>query len=257
MDNTKQRLKDIAENGLNLQMNNVMSEAFAYYKKIVIPASAALMLLTFLASIGFSSILLKMYGEDTEAVLEQLQTFSPMNLPLDQIYIYLLVMTGLTAFSSILMAGFLEMAANAYKGKRSSLFLAFKYFINVKGLYLLIIHFVVSIVLSTIVFFLQMEGLGMVAMAINWLVNALIVFVTPLIIFGNLSPIQAVKNSVMVVNKQPFTIILILLFSYFVVGAGLFFFLVGVFFTIPFLFSVCFALYRQAIGYYPKDDKLS
>lgn len=257
MDNTKQRLKDIAENGLQLNTNSIMSEAFAYYKKILIPTSAALMLITFLASLGFSSLLVKFYGDDTEAVLEQLQSFSPMNLPLDQIYIYLLVMTGLTAFSSILMAGFLEMAANAYKGKRSSLFVAFKYFIKVKGLYIFFIHFVVSIVLSAIVFFLQMEGLGMVAMAINWLVNALIVFVTPLIIFGNLSPIEALKNSVMVVNKQPFTIILVLLLSYFLVGAGLLFFLVGVFFTIPFLFSVCFALYRQAIGYYPEEEDLA
>jgi uncharacterized membrane protein len=94
----------------------------------------------------------------------------------------------------------------------------------------------------------------MVSMAINWLINTLTIFITPLIIFGNQKPLEAIKNSIMVVNKQPVPIILTVVLNYFLVLSGLFFFVIGFLFTLPYLFSVYFTLYKQVIGYTPEEE---
>lgn len=254
MNKTNEQLKEIKENGINITTSNVMSEAFIYYKKTFFSASAGLMLITFLASFLISSILVKIYGEDTEAVLKEMQSFNPFTLSLKGMSIYLLGMTIFTAITSVFSAGFIKMSANAYIGKRSSMLVAFKYFISIRGLYVFIAQFIVSILFSSIIFLLQSEGLNLVAMAINWLINTLIIFSTPLIIFAKQSPFEAIKNSIQVVNKQPVAIIFTLLLNYFLVGAGLLIFLVGIFFTLPYLFCIIFTLYRQTIGYYPEEE---
>ena len=254
INSTRKRLQEINEQGYSLSAGQIMVEGFKYYRSTFFASSTALMLLIFSLSFGVSAFLTRYFDGDTDQIIKLLEGFDPFKLSLEHTAIYLSSLTFFSALSSVLLMGFLKIVAVASTQKRPSIFLVFKYFISTKGLMIFFAQFIVAILFSTITFFLQAEGLNLVALTINWLINILVIFVNPLIAFGNLGPLEAIKQSVMVVNKQPIAILFILLLNYLLVSIGFFLFVVGIFFTLPYLFCVLFTLYKEIIGYYPEEE---
>jgi uncharacterized membrane protein len=70
----------------------------------------------------------------------------------------------------------------------------------------------------------------------------------PLIIFGDLNAIDAIKSSIIIVSKQPFTIILLLFVAGVGSAIGLIGCCIGVVFTIPITYSVNYALYSAILN---------
>ncbi|TDS64204.1 hypothetical protein [Myroides indicus] len=253
MSNLNEKLSDIRENGYQLSPFNVMSEAFVYFKRsfllITISLLTVILFLSFISSLFISRYI----DADSPDLQEQINGIINLLLQPPYIYYYIIGVTILTALSSVLLAGYLKVNAEISQGKKPSFLTVFKYFVSKKGIYIFLAQLLISSVFSLITFALQLKNLQMVSMAINWLINTLTIFITPLIIFGNQKPLEAIKNSIMVVNKQPVPIILTVVLNYFLVLSGLFFFVIGFLFTLPYLFSIYFTLYKQVIGYIPEE----
>ncbi|MHC5201415.1 hypothetical protein ACYSNV_04240 [Myroides sp. LJL119] len=258
MSNIQNKLNQINQQGLDLDFTTIMQSAFAYYKKTFLSVASALMLIGFCVSFLSSFLLIKFIGDDPQAIEQMLLDIDPYNFTPYQTGLYLLIGSCLTAIASIFTAGLIKMNNHVDTQERLTMFTGLSYFIKKQGLKVFIAQFCISIVFSSISFALQLLGLNVVALGINWFINILLVFVVPLIIFGDLGSFQAIKNSVLVVNKQPLTIILVMLCTYSLLimlilmlvssGLGPFFLILGVFLTVPFLFSVFYSLYKQAIG---------
>ena len=248
MDKFSNKLARIDQEGSSITMDGIFREAFTYYPKTVWMAALAFFTVAVIAftatSIGVSN-----YVEDPQEFALSLAEFNPIFLDLPELIYYLLGMSLASAIGSILSAGLLQMVADAFQNKKVVLKTAFKYFFHKIGFYILITHFGITILFTTLSLVLQMQELSLVALAINWILNALTALVTPLLIFDRLNPIQAIKYSVQIVNKQPFTIITTLLLSSFLIGAGALFFIIGLFFTLPFIYCIYFAVYNQTIGF--------
>ena len=72
--------------------------------------------------------------------------------------------------------------------------------------------------------------------------------IIPLIIFGNLSPTDAIKNGISLVFKK-FWVVFALFFVTIVISIFCIFGLcIGIFFTTPLWFSTIFAIYNSMIG---------
>ncbi|MDR2223523.1 MAG: hypothetical protein LBE34_12450 [Flavobacteriaceae bacterium] len=253
MNQLNNKLNDIRENGYSLSPFQVMGEAFQYYGKTFFLVLTTLLLaiigLIFLGSIGLSQIIEIDPNSTQQEIQEKVLELTQLISEPPYFYYYLASFTFLSALSGILIAGYYKLNAEASLNQTPSILSAFKYFFSVKGLYVFISQLLISIVFLCITIPLKMANLEMVSMAINWLANTLTIFTIPLIIFGNQKPLTAIKNSIMVVNKQPIPIVLTVILNYFFLVSGLLFFVIGVLFVLPYLFSVYFTLYKQVIGH--------
>ncbi|WP_121965478.1 hypothetical protein [Myroides sp. N17-2] len=260
MTNLKDILNNIKQNSYVLAPFQVMSEAFTYYKKTFFLVVTSLLLTIFAFSFIGTAILDQFVTLDKKnpAVLqEQIQKLILLMTQEPYLYYYLGFFIVFTALGNILIAGFYKVNADISLKKTPSFLSAFKYFVSIKGLYVFIAHLLIAIVFMGITIPLRLMDLEMVSMVINWLISTLTIFTIPLIIFGNLNPIAAIKNSIMVVNKQPIPIILTIVLNYFFLISGLLFFVVGILFVLPYLFAVYFVLYKQVIGYNLEEEKLT
>ena len=253
MNNLKQILQNINENGYLIQPFGVMKEAFEYYKKTLLLTATTMLLFIFSASFIGSFTMIQTGLLDATATPEEIQSqlldlINQITEP-PLLFYYLAITVIVNAIASILVAGYYKINAEAALNKIPSFLSVFKYFVSVKGLYIFIIQIFLNLAGVFISTLLKEVNLEMVSVIITWLINILTVFTTPLIIFGKMSPFMALKTSINVVNKQPIPIMLTLILNYFLASSGLFLFLIGVLFTVPYLFSVYFTLYKQIIGY--------
>lgn len=253
MSQLNEKLAEIKNNGFVIAPFQVMGEAFTYYKKTFFMVISTVILMVAAASILGSFILSNILEIDPASTPEQIQLqileFTNQLLTPPYFYYYLAVFAVVNALSSILIAGYYKINAEVHLGLSPKYGSVFKYFISIKGLYIFITQLLISIVFILITIPLKSQNLEMVSMAINWLINTLTIFAIPLIIFGKMKPLNALKTSIMVVNKQPIPIILTVILNYFFLMSGLLFFFVGVLVVLPFLFSVYFTLYKQVIDF--------
>jgi uncharacterized membrane protein len=85
-------------------------------------------------------------------------------------------------------------------------------------------------------------------------VSFLTILTLPLIIFGNLKAIDAIQSSFTIVLKQPVTLILLVLVAYIGSFVGLIGCCIGIFFTIPFIYSTQYAVYCAIVGIDSKTE---
>ncbi|KUF40337.1 hypothetical protein HX017_14650 [Myroides marinus] len=257
MTNLKDILNNIKQNSYTVIPFQVMGEAATYYKKTFLLVITALMTSFLAYAIIGSMILSKLmnFSQDQEVLQQQMVELLNMIAEPPYFYYYLLFAAVSNALGNVLIAGFYKMNADVSLNKVPSIGSAFKYFFNKKGVYVFIIQLIISLIFMGITVPLKLMNLEMVSMAINCIANILTIFTIPLIIFGNQNPFTALKNSIMVVNKQPIPIILIVVLNYFFLISGLFLFIIGILFVLPYLFAVYFVLYKQVIGYNLEEEK--
>ncbi|SFJ50002.1 hypothetical protein [Myroides guanonis] len=247
MKNIFKRLQQIDADGLEINTRNIIDESFKLYTKIVVKSGLVLLLVAMVAAI-IGSIVISTNFENPEETLKNLITINPLNFAFNELVAYIVVLSAATAIGSILTAGMIQMAADASKDKKIKTSTAFLFFTKKNGFYVFIAHFLISLAFTSISYLLQYSELSLVSLALNWIINSLTALVTPLLIFGNLSITQAFKYSAQVVNKSPLTIIFLLTWNSFLASAGILFFVVGIFFTLPYLFCVHLVLYKQTVG---------
>lgn len=260
MTNLKQTIQRLLQEGYNIQPFLVMKEAAYYYKKTILLVVVSLILSVFVASF-LGSIALTSFIEIKETatpaeIQEKLIELTNQLSEPPLLYTYLLFAILFSALSSVLIAGFYKINAEAALGQTPRFTSVFKYFFHLRGLYVFLAQGLITLFFTLFSVLLKEFQLEMVSIIINWLINILTLFVTPLIIFGRMSPFQAIKTSIQVVNKQPIPIILTVILNYFLVFSGLFFFLIGILITLPYLFSIYFTLYKQIIGYNLEEAKV-
>ena len=71
----------------------------------------------------------------------------------------------------------------------------------------------------------------------------------PLIIFGNIKAIAAIKTSIILFFKNPLPLFSLIFVGYIFSAIGAFLFYIGIFFTLPFLYSMQFAVYNSIVGF--------
>ena len=253
MHQLKQTIQRIKNEGFTIQPFLVMREAAMYYKKTIVLVVISLVLsfffVSFLGSLALTRFTTISETATPAEIQEQIIQLTNQLTQPPLLYYYLIAVVIFSALSSILIAGFYKINAEVALGHNPRFLSVFKYFFSLKGLYIFIAQGVIALFFTAFSVLLKEYQLEMVSMIINWLVNILTLFVTPLIIFGRMSPFEAIKTSIQVVNKQPIPIILTVVLNYFLVFSGLFFFLIGIVITLPYLFSIYFTLYKQIIGY--------
>lgn len=122
---------------------------------------------------------------------------------------------------------------------------AFKELFSIKGLKVLNVLIFVQIISGTLSYFLNQEGLSLVAFSLSILIQFLTYFAVPAIYVDNLGVRESIKFSVNTVNQKPAFMFLFMFMTYLVSMSGLLLLGIGIIFTLPLNYIVAYALYKQ------------
>ncbi|MCC9071103.1 hypothetical protein LNQ49_05770 [Flavobacterium sp. F-65] len=247
MNLTQQRIEEIKKIGYELDFSNVFNHAFENYKKIALYAGSFIIIFYFLLGVFGSGLVISIFGIEnfTRESLENVQNIKLSGQPL---VIYMASILLLALIIAPFTAGFLKMANCADKGEEFKVSTIFYYYrlpyltnISVATLLISIVNIPVSVITQN----LNLSFLGTV---ISLLISLFTYLTIPLIIFGNFNAVDAIKTSLMIVSKQPLMLTGLLIVSALGAMVGFIGCCIGVIFTIPFIYSMTYAIYSSIIG---------
>jgi uncharacterized membrane protein len=248
MNQTLERLHDIEKNGYQIDFANVFNHAFENYKKIALYAGLVIFICSVLFVVFIGASITSLIGVSTLTKELSPETFKIENLSNSNI----LALGGATLLISCLFspfqAAFLKMA---HCGDRDEAFHISDLFSYYKTPY--ITEIIVSTILILIVSFSQATLLSEVHLKflgdlISYFISFITILTVPLIIFGNLNAIEAIKHSILIVFKQPVVLLGLMIVAIIGSFVGVVGCCIGIFFTLPFLYSMNYAIYFNIIG---------
>jgi MFS family permease len=247
MKSTLEQIEDIKKNGYFLDFSTVFNHAFENYKKIALYAGLILLVFSILAFFLGGGLLVSLYGVQhfNEEFLKNLQNEQTSTSVLA---IYSLVIAFTAALFSPFTAGFLKMAYCADRDEEFKFSTVFSYYTSRHFTQLFIATLLISLLSGLISVLFNMAGIILIDTLMALAITIFTALTIPLIIFGDLNAIDAIKSSIIIVSKQPFTIILLLFVAGVGSAIGLIGCCIGVVFTIPITYSVNYALYSAILN---------
>jgi hypothetical protein len=244
------RIEELQTNGYQLDFGIVFENAFENYKKIALYAGLMLLVFSVLTVIVMMAGLISYIGiENLESFANKMKEFSQLKvMPLD---VALPLNAGLILYSVIVtpfMAGFLKMADCGEKGEEFHVSTMFSYYKLPYLIHIIISVIIISLFGTGLAMLLEYSGLGFVGTVVTMLVSFLTFLSAPLIIFGNLDAIQAIQSSIIIVSKQPLTLLGLVIVAGIAAAVGIFGFCIGIFFTWPFMYSMTYTIYKTIVG---------
>lgn len=248
MNQTLERLNDIEKNGYQLDFGNVFNHAFENYKKIALYAGLVLFIFMALFFIFIVGSLISVIG-----VTAMTQEFNPEKLKIENfsesnLLVFGVIAIFVTCLLSPFQASFLKMADCGDRDEEFHISSLFSYYklpylkeIIISSLLISAISFAQATLLS----YIKLDFLGNI---ITYFISFITLLSIPLIIFGELKAIEAIKYSILIVCKQPFVLLGLMIVA--IIGAlvGIMGCCIGLFFTMPFLYSMNYAIYTAIVG---------
>jgi hypothetical protein len=251
---TQDRIEEIKKNGYTLDFGNVFNHAFENYKKIAL--YGGLMIFVFIILMSILAIVVLFSIFDAETVLEKLkpENLQPENLSLNFILIFTVVSILITCLLSPFPAGLIKMAYCAERDEEFHVSTMFEYYKAPYFKELFIATLLISLLSTGIPKLTDYAQIPFVGLLITIITSFFTFLAIPLIIFGNLKAIEAIKSSVVIVSKQPIVLLGLLVIGVIAVMVGFIGCCIGIVFTIPFMYSLYYALYSEIIGFDPETE---
>lgn len=244
------KINEISSNGYQLDFGAVFESAFENYKKIV--WYAGLMLLVFsivLTIIGMTGLISYIGIENLEDFGNKMKQMGALKvMPLE---VAIPLNASLLLFSALVnpfMAGFLKMAHCGENGEEFHVSTMFSYYKSPYFINIFVAAFIIGCTGTGLAMLLESAGLSFVGTVITLLISFLTFLAIPLIVFGKLNAIEAIKSSIIIVTKQPLTLLGLLIVAGIGAMLGIFGLCIGLFFTYPFLYSMNYVIYKSIIG---------
>ena len=262
----KNRIETVASEGYGLHLESLLSKAFSIYKRSFFLLSLVLIMYTVaLTTIWFSTFeytygvgfvdLIEMAQQDPNSVNDVMGSITLMNG-----LIYSLAFSLVAGLVSPIFAGIYRIS---YQIKREQpysvldLFVYYKqpYFVNL-FIYSFLLAFVVQYIgiIMTSAFPLC-AGVGSIWLQI--FLNVSLIFTAPLIVFGDMKWLEAVKASFRISFKNWFFLMFVLGIGLIISYLGVLLCGVGIIFTYSFLYVLIFVIYDDVIGFEEEKDVIS
>ena len=244
MKSTLNQIEDIKKNGYSLDFATVFNHAFENYKKIALYSGLIILVFSIIAAMAFMGIMIAYFGAQaiSRDFIENLenQQFTAIELVIQTVAVS--VVAGITAPFG---AGFLKMADSADKDVEFNVSTIFTYYKS---------PYFGQIFVAAFANLVESSGVLFVGNIISFMVSYFMYLSIPLIVFGNLKAIDAIKSSIIIVTKNPLNI-----FAFFIIGflgsmVGLIGCCVGIIFTVVFNSSMIYATYFAIFGTHSEEE---
>ena len=245
MKKTNEAIENIKLHGYNLDFGTVFNHAFETYKKIAINGGVAFLLYLLLLIIAGGVLVIGIIGFETD--FEDLQNFTIANFSAVGILVYSGIMILFAALTSPFNAGLLKMARNASKNEEFSIGTAFDYYSSsyLKDIFLAAL--ILSSFTTLVAVGLELVDYKFLGVVVNLLFSFMTFLTVPLIVFGDLKPLDAIQGSITVVSKQFFILLGLLIVAGLFCMLGIFALCIGIVFTMPIISAITYSIYATAI----------
>ncbi len=255
MKSTLAQIEDIKKNGYSLDFATVFNHAFENYKKIALYSGLIILVFSILAAMAFMGIMIAYFGvgsitKDFLLDLEN-QQFTAIEL-----VIQTAVVSAIAGITAPFGAGFLKMADYADRDVEFNVSTIFSYYKAPYFGQIFVAAFIPALVGTALSNFIDSFEVLYVGNVISFMVSYFMYLSIPLVVFGNLNAIDAIKSSFVVVTKNPLNI-----FAFFIIGfigslIGIFACCVGIIFTVVFNSSMIYATYFGIFGINEEEDSI-
>ncbi|WJS94342.1 hypothetical protein NYQ10_19855 [Flavobacterium johnsoniae] len=257
MKSTLDQIEDIKKNGYSLDFATTFDHAFENYKKIAVYSGLIFLVFSIIFAVAYMGTITAIFGIEN-IKKDFIEEYSKRKLSGDELAIHTIGIAVLSGLFSPFMAGFLKMADSADKDVEFNVSTIFTYYKAPYFVQLFINAFIPALVatgISGIIKNIDSSSIGnTIAIVIPYFISYFMFLSIPLIVFGKLKGIEAIKSSFIIVTKNPLTI-----FAFFILGfIGSIVGLIGcgvlVFFTIVFNSSMIYATYYAIFGIKQEDS---
>lgn len=254
--NLKQdRIEEILRNGYQLDFEKVFNKAFENYKKIALYAGLMIfvfmvILMIIIVSMGISFLgVAALSQESMKELTVNLENLSGVNL-----MIYMGASILFSSLISPLTAGLIKMAYCAERDEEFHVSTVFSYYSTKYFSQIFTATFLILLVSNGVSMALTYSGIILIGPMISLAISFFTILTIPLIIFSDVNALDAIKYSFSIVLKQP--LILLGLIVVAIIGSMVGFIgcCIGVFFTIPFVYSMFYAMYSEIIGFENEEE---
>jgi hypothetical protein len=251
---TQDRIEEIKKNGYTLDFGNVFNHAFENYKKIALYGGLMIFVLFVLLSILAFGVLIAVFGSLAVVNFLKPENLQTENLSLDSMLIFSGVSLLITCLLSPFSAGLIKMAYCAERDDEFHLSTMFEYYKAPFFKELFIATFLITIVNSVLSGIINYIQIPIIEVVVSVTIGLFTILMIPLIIFGKLKAVEAIQASILVVSKEPIVILGLLVIGVIASLVGLIGCCIGIVFTIPFMYSLYYALYSEIIGFDPENE---
>lgn len=255
MKSTLAQIEDIKKNGYSLDFSNVFNHAFENYKKIALYSGLIILVFSIIALMVYMGVLIAYFGVES-LTRDFITEFSNQKFTGLELVIQTVSVSAIAGIIAPFSAGFLKMADCADRDVEFNVSTIFTYY---KGRYLaqlFVVAFIPSLIGTALSNLVDSYDILYVGNVISFMVSYFMYLSIPLIIFGNLNAVDAIKSSIIIVTKNPLNI-----FAFFIIGfigslVGLVGCCVGIIFTVVFNSSMIYATYFAIFGIEEDEDSI-
>lgn len=263
MKTTLQKLEEIKQSNYRLDLGEAINDIFNNYKNIALLGGTVILVVSLAALVIVGGIAAVFVGAAsfTETITEYTEgTFTSSFLIIN--LIATVVAAGLFA---PVTAGILQMAHNSATNEEFDFSTAFMHYKSVYFKEIFLAAVLITLISSGISTGIEIIKLSdplstsaLILSGVGGLLSGLISFfallMVPLIIFGKLNAIDAIKGSFLLVYKK-FWLILLLSIVYGIFAMlGLFGLCIGILFTYPVIYSLQYIIYTSALPIETNDE---
>lgn len=249
MKSNKDRIQNLKTNGYSLEFETVFNLAFENYKKTAMYAGLLLLVATVFFGIAAFITIAFTYGIENFQQLLNPKNLKPENFSDTFLITYIASITLFSCLISPFFAGFIKMAHCAEIDEEFHVSTVFEYYKWPYFKELFVATFIISIINMGFSSILDTTGIPMLGILASLTISFLSLLVVPLIIFSNFKAIDAITTSFSLVLKQPLLLLSLMIVTYLFCLTGFFIFFIGLFFTLPFMYSMNYAIYSTIIGF--------
>lgn len=244
------KVEKISSDGYQIEFGNIFENAFNNYKLIAGIGGIGIILLCIIMGILYAAVFGVVYGFSD--VLSSLTSMNPESMSGSSMIYFLLFTVLMSGIMSPISAGFINMACLADQNKKFGLETLFTYY---KGTYfkeLFLAAIIIAFFGSGSNYLFDYFGMKTIGLIFTCIISFLTFLTVPLIIFSNLKAFDAITLSIKLVVKQPFILLGLLIVAIILACIGIFGLCIGIFFTLPFIYSMYYSIYEAII---PFDDE--
>lgn len=247
----KEIIDQKVEKGYTLDLGKIIEVSFETFKKTFLLSGVTLIIAAFVLTflyIGYFGILYG-FGDFTQTITELKSdainpTMQIINAAFGVFFVSLI---------TPLIAGFINVNHLAKTNQEFTIGSFFDYYKSSHLKDLILNQIIVTVFLNSIVTFLVLTNHQFIAIILQFIIPLFTIFCIPLIIYGEQNFLEALVKSIKLFIKNPFII-----FIAFLIGAlgsfvGLIALCIGIIFTLPYYFSIEYAIYEQAVGFKEKS----
>jgi hypothetical protein len=246
MKTAKDRIEQIKRWGYPLDFGTTFNHAFEIYKKIAAPAGLAFLIFGVLISMlvmgyVFTSL-------DWQRMAQNPEQFNLAHFSTVGLVSYAVAMILFTAITVPLSAGLIKMCYDAEKGHEVNFGSAFSYFSGPYFVDLFLAGLLIGTVNIGLGIAFELLGVGFVGSILSLIIGVGTLLFVPLIIFGNLRPIESIVGSFAVVSRNFFLILGLMIVGWIISFCGIIACCVGIFFTMPIVYALNYSIYVHSVG---------